>query len=395
MRKNLLLGGCVFFLVLAAMLLLFSPPPHALASNGGVGMAVAPTATPDANAALNSANDALARAQDILNIVIGFTAVLGLVLTLVTVFAAALTALGVRSYREVVSRAQELRNSIAGLRADADKTRQALIYLTLGDRLLNQKNVIEALAIYQKAGSFLPNDSQFQYILGRIYSGAGDYRAAITALEAANKALEVSPLEDDAEARKEKALVLKELGLAYRRRATSLTQDDDYQQAQHYLEQSLSYNRRDSDAQSILGGLFRRQKEYGRAYDAYKEAYEIDPHSSYALGNVASLSWYLGKVDEAREYFHETEREARKRLAKGEMETFWDHYDLALAQLASGKIDEAKQTYALAISETPGATQFDGVLDNLKLLKQAPQPMNGLDEVITMVEDALNRSRGH
>ena len=75
----------------------------------------------------------------------------------------------------------------------------------------------------------------------------------------------------------------------------------------------------------------------------------IDPHSSYALGNVASLSWYLGKVDDAREYFRETEREAKKRLQKGEMETFWNRYDLALAQLALGKIDEAKRTYTLAI----------------------------------------------
>jgi tetratricopeptide (TPR) repeat protein len=394
MLKSLLLCACAFILVFTATLLLFSSSSHAQASSG-ITIVAAPTPTPDANAVLNSANDAVSRAQDILNVVIAFTAILGVLLTLLTVFAAALTVLGVRSYREVVSRTQELRNHIASLRAEGDKTRQALLYLTFGDRLLNQKNVTEALAIYQKSGSFLPNNSQLQYILGRIYSGAGDYRAAITALEASNKALEVSPSQENAEVRKEKAQVLKELGLAFRRRATALNQDEDYQQAQHYLEQSLSYNRQDSDALAILGGLYRRKKAYKQAYESYKEAYDIDSHSSYALGNVASLSWYLGKVDDARKYFDETEREARKRLEKGEMETFWNRYDFALAQLASGKIDEAKQTYGLAISETPGATQFEGVLDNLKLLKLAPQYMNGLDEVIKMVEDALNKSQRH
>ena len=157
MLKCLLLYAGAFILAFAAALLLFSSPIHALASND-VPIVVAPTPTPDANTVLNSANDAASHAQDILNVVIAFTAILGLVLTLLTVFAAALTVLGVRSYREVVSGAQELLNNIAVLRAEGDKTRQALLYLTFGDRLLNQQNITEALAFYQKSGGFLPND---------------------------------------------------------------------------------------------------------------------------------------------------------------------------------------------------------------------------------------------
>ncbi len=381
--------GAVLFVITAALLLL----PLAVNDLGLIGITfrILPTPTPNASTVVNSANDAVSHAQDILNIVIGFTAVLGLVLTALSVVGVVLSILGVRSLNEVRALSQDLRTNMERVRVEGDKTREALSYLALGDRLLNQKNIAEALTYYKKSGSLLPNDAQLQYVLGRIYSGAGDYRAAITALEASYKALEASSSQADIEIRKEIARVLKELGLAYRRQGTAFNQVKDYDKALDYLEKSLSYNNQDSDALCILGGLYRRKKEYERAYQVYKEAYNIDSHSSYALGNLASLSWYRGNVKDANEYFQETEREAKKRLEKGEEEEYWNNYDLALAQLALGKTTEAKQTYILAITETPGITQFDGVLDNLKLLKQAPQQMNGLDDVIKMVEDAIKK----
>ena len=392
MLKRLFICACAILLVVTAIVILFSSSPHAQASSG-ISIVETSTPTPDATVILNNANEAVSHAQDILNVVIGYTAVLGGVLAVFSLLAVVLGVLGVRTYNDVKARSQELKKSIESLHTEGDKTRQALLYLTFGDRLLYQRKTTEAMAMYKKSGSFLPNDSQLQYNLGRIYNSAGDYRLAITALEASNKALEKSPSQESTEFRKEKAQVLKELGLAFRLRWSALNADEDLQKAQQYLEQSLSYNREDSDALCILGGLFRRKKAYDLAYDAYKEAYDVDPHSSYALGNVASLAWRLGKVDDAREYFRITEIEARIRLKKGESELYWNLYDLALAQLASGNIVEARKTYDSAIKETPGATQFEGVLDNLRFLVGAPQKMDGLGEVIKTVEEALNKSQ--
>jgi tetratricopeptide (TPR) repeat protein len=383
MLKTILwVGGAL--LVITAVLLLF---PLAINDLRLIGI----TFTSNASTGVTSANDEVSRAQDILNIVIGFTAVLGLVLTALSVVGVVLSILGVRSLNEVHALSQDLRNNMEKVRVESNKTRDALTYLALGDRLLNQKNITEALIYYKKAGNLLPNDAQLQYVLGRIYSEAGDYLAAIAILEASYKTLQTSPSQEDTETRKEIARVLKELRLAYRRRATGLNQNDDYLEAIRYLKLSLSYDGQDNDAHCILGGLYRCQQEYKQAYQAYKEAYDIDRHSSYAPGNLASLSWYLDKVDEAKKYFEDTEHEAKKLLEKGEGETYWNLYDLALAQLALRKTNDANETYIKAIHLTPGLVQFDGVIDNLRLLKQASQQIHGLDEVIKMVENARKK----
>ena len=77
-------------------------------------------------------------------------------------------------------------------RAEADNTRSALVYLSLGDRLLNQKDTEEAIKNYKEVGRLLPRDTQVQSMLGRIYSGAGDYEAAISTLEADIRMLEAT-----------------------------------------------------------------------------------------------------------------------------------------------------------------------------------------------------------
>ncbi len=263
------------------------------------------------------------------------------------------------------------------MQKEANQTRQALIYIGLGDRLLSQKYTSEALENYKKAGSLLPNDPQINYVLGRIYSSAGDYNAAITTLEASQP-----------EQPTDQAKVLKELGLAYRRRGEALKQDTDYDEAILLLKKAIVLNPDDADALAIIGGLYRRRKEYAQAIDFYERAWRANPGLSYALGNLASLSWYLGKSSDALMYFGFTEVAATGRIKKGQSEGFWDYYDLALAHLATGKIAEAKEAYTKAIQETPGNVQFDSVLNNLYLLQQAPQPMPGLDDVVKMIEDA-------
>ena len=81
---------------------------------------------------------------------------------------------------------------------------------------------------------------------------------------------------------------------------------------------------------------------------------------------------------------------ATNHIKKGQGEIYWDYYDLGLAQLAQGKISEAQKSYAIAIKETPGKVQFEGVLDNLYLLQKAKKPMPGLDDIVKMIKAAAN-----
>ncbi|HLJ36429.1 MAG TPA: tetratricopeptide repeat protein [Ktedonobacteraceae bacterium] len=389
MRSKLCAGGIASLLVVVTLFFVF-PGSHVLAANSGVVSSVSAipidTPTPDTTAAVNAANNAVSQAQNLLTVMSVFATILGVVLALLSLFAAVLAFLGIRSYREVLSLASELRTSMAGIRSEADNTRSALVYLSLGDRLLNQKDTQEALKNYKEAGRLLPRDIQVQSMLGRVYSGAGDYETAISTLDTTAKLLEAVHPVDTVNL----GNVEKELGLAYRRRGMANKQEADYDTAIQHLKKATALNPADSDALAILGGLYRRKGEYAQAYDSYKRAWIVNPASSYALGNVASLAWYEGKKDEARMYFGIAEMEAADHIKKGQGEIYWDYYDLALAQLALGKDVEARKNYATAIKETPGKVQFESVLDNLNLLQKAPQPMPGLDDIVKMIKAAAN-----
>jgi tetratricopeptide (TPR) repeat protein len=391
MRRKLCAGSIALLLVVVALLFIFPGIPVFASSTGAISSAFATpivTPSPDTTAAVNAANNAVSHAQDLLNIMGWFATILGVVLGLFSVFAIVIGFLGFRSYGEFRTLVRELRTNMAEIRKDADNTRSALIYLSLGDRLLNQKDTDEALKNYKEAGKLLLHDVQVQSMLGRTYSGAGDYEAAIITLEAAVKMLEVTQPLDAVRL----GNVEKELGLAYRRRnkANKQDADADYDTAIQHLKKATVLNPADSDTLAILGGLHRRKGEYAQAYDSYEQAWKLNPASSYALGNVASLALYEGMKDEARMYFGFAEMVATEHIKKGQGEIYWDYYDLALAQLALGKTADAQKSYATAIKETPGKVQFESVLDNLNLLQKAPQPIPGLEDIVKMIKAAAN-----
>ena len=101
---------------------------------------------------------------------------------------------------------------------------------------------------------------------------------------------------------------------------------------------------------------------------------------------AATISWHLGKLDKARQYYMLTEWAATDSTRTTPAEVYWDYYDLALAQLALGKTEEARKSYEKAMGETPGVLQFDSVLSVLYFLQKASDRMPGLDKIIDMLE---------
>ncbi len=388
MRCKLCAGSIALLLIVFALLFIF-PCSHVFAANiGAVSSVPIDAPTPDTTAAVNAANNAVSQAQNLLTVMSVFATILGVVLGLFSVFAIVIGILGFRSYGEFRTLVKDLRTNMVATQEDADNTRSALVYLSLGDRFLNQKDTEEAIKNYKEVGRLLSHDVQVQSMLGRIYSGAGDYEAAISTLEATIKMIEETRPLDNVHL----GNVEKELGLAYRRRdkANKQEADADYDTAILHLKKATALNPADSDTLAILGGLYRRKGEYTLAYNSYKQARRLNPTSSYALGNLASLAWYEGKLDEARRDFGFAEDEAANRIKKGQGEIYWDYYDLALAQLVLGKTTEAQNNYGTAIKETPGKVQFESVLDNLNLLQKAPQSIPRLDDIVKMIKDGAN-----
>lgn len=395
-------------LILLSILLIIVPNSLAFAHNGLI--VDTPTPTPDANVILNKANDASNQTQTLITYITIGLAVVGAVLAVLAIFITAITIItGILAFlgfssvkdinelkeqmrqdaeatrssllKDVNDLKEQIRQDMANVRQDAEATRSSLVYLGLGDRLMNKGSVKEAIVSYRKAGTFSPKDDQINYVLGRIYNSAGYFDDAISAFSRATQTNS-----DFAEA-------WKELGLAYRRRGEQLKEPNDYDAAIEYLKKSLTLKPDDDDTYAIIGGLYRRLEDYKRSLANYEQAYRINPASSYALSNMASLSWYLGEIADAKKYFTDAEIAANTRIVKGTPEGYWDYYDLALSQLILDNTD-AMNSYkqAIANTPTPGKVAFESVLDNLLLLQKASTRIPGLSQVIQLIEDAKSKS---
>jgi tetratricopeptide (TPR) repeat protein len=273
-------------------------------------------------------------------------------------------------------------------------TNNALLYLILGNQLVEQKKIVEACKAYEKVKAWQPKDPQVNYILGRAYRNIGYYDQAITCLTIS---VESDPSFAQAHF---------ELGIAYRDRANKLysapddemRRDEEYEKAIDQVKLALRLQPNDEDILSTLGSISRQAKDYKRALMYYKQVSNVDPNSSYAVGNIAILTWHEGIRASSLEAFRHTEELATKRIDSGiSDEPFWDYYDRATARLVLGNKDAALSDYRTAIHLTHNLEPLRAVLDNIKFLKEVEDkyPLDGLDEALKLLmEVSFNAEEG-
>lgn len=159
------------------------------------------------------------------------------------------------------------------------------------------------------------------------------------------------------------------------------------------LEEAIKLDPGDFDAQSALGGIYRKlgMKEAPQNYDweslmkareCYEMASELKPHDTYPLVNVARLDLIISKIEPERkerafERFEELidlcrfeSRKALKELEKnpGNPELIdkasWRLFDHADTLLLSGKIEEGKLRYQQGL-ELVNPTERKSVLSSV------------------------------
>ncbi len=411
-RRFLLRSGSALFLILICSILLLATNAHVHAQSTASTLAITPTATPDATQILQQASDARDKAIDAKNValdaaqqahgIIDFVntaipiiaVVIGIISAILVYFGYD-TRKGVKEItdgykQELENYKQELKN-VENLTAEVkraedkfDKIDVAFASLRLGDILYAEGKRELAIEAYLEAKK-LRSIAIINYSLGRAYSATKQYDAAIHALEESYDEKPDSPQTS------------KELGLAYRRRGEQKHKTDpisdqyksDYILAAKYLERAILLDPKYEDALATLGGLYKRLGNYQTSLDYYLRAYNAAHDSSYALGNIASIYWYQGRLSEAREYFELTKKVASQRIQRNIEDLHWDYYDSALAQLALKQKQAALGDYSKAISLTPGEVELESVLDNLLFLqsvKNPNEPIDGLDEVIEFIK---------
>jgi tetratricopeptide (TPR) repeat protein len=268
-----------------------------------------------------------------------------------------------------------------------EDTNKALLYLILGNQLVEQKKIAEAIEAYEKVKELRPDDPQVNYILGRTYRGISSYDQAITCL---TTSVEMEPSFAQAHL---------ELGVAYRNRADKLyfalddemRRDEEYEKAIEQIKLAAKLQPKDEDILGTLGGIYRRANDYKRALMYYKQVREINPDSSYAAGNIAVLAWHQGDRAVSLEAFRHTEELATKRIGSGlSYDPFWDYYDRGMARLVLGNKDAALSDYRTAIDLTRSPEHFKSVVDGLQFFKDVEDkyPLDGLDEALNLVTEA-------
>jgi tetratricopeptide (TPR) repeat protein len=273
---------------------------------------------------------------------------------------------------------------------DSENTSKAIANLILGNQLWEHKKKEQALILYKKAQTLRPQDPQINYVIGHAYKEAGLYEAAIDCLKVA---IQKDP---------EFGHAYMEYGLASRFQADEVfkssndeeAHDDAYHEVINYLKRAIELLPSAEEPLATLGGTYRRLNKYQRSLEYYKKALAINPQSSYAQGNVGLLAIHEGDINLAQRTFKQVEAVATEHIDMGpSVELYWHYYDRGMARLVLNQKKDALEDYRIAILQTPAPGVFLSVKDGLRFLEgsKVKQPIDGLEDALKMVEDALNK----
>lgn len=299
------------------------------------------------------------------------------------------SALQARMDRLVKETAQQL---------EATQTQARNLFRVLSLQLLAEQqvrahNIDTAVSTLRSALAINPHDHATNYLLGYLYIQRKQIDLALEHLEHA--------LESEGDFTPGIAA----LGLALRRKGDSLDSDDRPAERDHFwgqaearLVEALGQDHRltDADGESYfgtLGGLYRRQKRYYAALDAYERAYQVTPDSSYPLINLASIHTHEGNMKQARHYFEKVVEQARLAL-DDDPRNAWRRCDLAQALLVLGHPEEALRELRTVIHQDPERSVLETVRSGLSFLSESPESITGLDEMIRLLDETLTARDG-
>lgn len=264
---------------------------------------------------------------------------------------------------------------------------RALSLLQLGEQQLEARNIQSALRTYQEAYTLDPNNPATNYFLGYLYA---ENRQLEKGIEHLKRALTQNEQFPPAEA-----------ALAYALRLQADKIADPVEKNRRYLEseqmflQALSQDPsiRDINGESfhaVLGGLYKRLNRMDEAIEAYKSAELVTPQNSYPIVNLATLYYLRGDLEESRQYYDRSAAISSRKLDVNPFD-YWTRFDMSAAQLVLGNVEQARRQFNLAAQHIRHISPLETFLHDLERLKDAPTPPRGVDELVDLVRNAIER----
>jgi len=179
----------------------------------------------------------------------------------------------------------------------------------------------------------------------------------------------------------EMALILRDLGISHHIKYKKSPQSSEFLRGQEYLKEAVQRNPFDSDSWASLGGTFKEQKNYEKAFECYNQALKVDPGDPYPLGNylvlVIQQTGDLIHIERNREMIH---KGIQRRLKQIEVmvEIPWAFFDVALFNLFLGNVNEALEYYLKGIRFSPDIWMIETTLNTINNLKIIETKLEGL-----------------
>lgn len=214
-----------------------------------------------------------------------------------------------------------------------------------------------------------PDDLKIAHRVGKLAIKLGDWQKAIDVLS--------RHVHSDSQP------ILKDLGVAVCKLHKNNPKSREYLQGQEYLERACTLPDRDADALASLAGTWKGLNDE-KARELYRQAFEIDPTDSYALGNYLeyeftsrkdiSLVSLLGPV---------ISRAIQKSKDQAEvgMNIPWAFYDIGKFYLFLEKPYESLTAYAKAIQLSTDAWMIETSLNSLDKLSVVKETLPGFEWV--------------
>jgi len=265
-----------------------------------------------------------------------------------------------------------------------------MAYNNLGDVLLQQGNVDEAIVHYQKAWQIRPDFAEVCYNLGGAFSKKGEVDEAIVQYQ---KALQIKP--DYPEAHNNLGIALFQKGKvdeaivhyqkalqfnpdypeAHNNLGNALLQRGRVDEAIVHYQKALQFNPTYAEAHNNLGNALLRKGKVDEAIVQYQKALQFNPDYSKAHNNLGDALLQQGGADEAIVHYQKA-LQFNPNFAEA-------HNGLGNALLQQGKADEAIVHYQKALEINPA---YSKALYNLG---GALSQIGKMDEAIVQYQKAL------
>jgi tetratricopeptide (TPR) repeat protein len=242
------------------------------------------------------------------------------------------------------------------LRQALARMTHAVALLPMGEKQYQAQDYDGALDTYRRAAELDDDNPLSHYRLGYTALQMNEMDLATTHL---NRALQIDP---------SFAPALACLGFLYRRVAEAPDMDDKqrsdvFNEAENYLNAALNTSRRllDEDGEAymaILGGIYRRRRQYDQAIRAYQEASEITPFSSYPYASTALVYADKGDYTQMFKNYERVEWRARNEVSARPTHP-WGHANLMLSRLALGRDEKlVEEEFTLTFLSMPRDAAF-------------------------------------